>query len=596
MNLGLREELDSAPTSNTDNLGNFAPGTPLGIVASTQPFKNQWTIEPRLGVAWDITGKGTTTLRASGGVLHALITLMNFIGGGSTTASNYDNAPTGEQLFNANNTLAGTAPGDGKSAFGSLAAQSTNGKTIAFDPINWQLPGQPATLFPTPIPAACGDGFPVNGPGTVVGPTNALNPAQCLMSGGDPNLNYYHYDFWNVNFQHAFTNNLSLDIGYVGSRTTGIIQSLNLNQAAPTDSLTANNATSEEQRAPFYQNCTSAQAPAGMGLNPNACYPWFSNILFQTSDENDNYRSLQIFLVERPMHGLSFTGSYTYAGDYLTQGVLNVNVPVAGVNGPYSKNLYPAHNVAVTVTYDVPGIKSPGQLLQGWTVTGHISYISGVPQTFSDTSDDITGAGTGVPWTLAGSAKPFDQIFGRAGYTGSIPAGSAAVPCYGVTGSTFAKAGSGCVVVATVAAMPGACVNAANAEPNFATGLGAGANGTGLGALNTYGCYMVNGSAIVPPAQGTYGSMLPDSITGPGFSTFDASLAKNWKFKERYTAEFRAEGFNLFNRTQYTGASDNLGKPSTFGVATFTPDNAHGDPIQSRGGPRYVQLGLKLIF
>jgi len=609
LNLGLREELDSAPTSSTDNLGNFVPGTQSGIVASTQPFKNQWTIEPRLGVAWDITGKGTTTLRASGGVLHALITLMNFVGGGSTTASNYDNAPTGETMCYAIGCAASggsvVAPGDGKSAFVSLAAQSTNAKTITFDPINWQLPGQPATLFPTPIPAACGNGFPVNGPGTVVGPSNALNPAQCLMSGGDPDLNYYHYDFWNVNFQHAFTNNLSLDIGYVGSRTTGIIQSLNLNQAAPTDGTSgniANSATSEEERAPYFENCSAAQAGVsgtgfgGQNLNTSQCYPWFSSIFYQTSDENDNYRSLQIFLVERPMHGLSFTGSYTYAGDYLTQGILNVNVPVQGLNGPYSKNLYPAHNIAITMTYDVPGIKSPGQLLQGWTVTGHISYISGLPQTFSDTSNDLTGAGTGVPWTLAGSAKPFDQIFGRAGYTGSIPAGLAAVPCYGVSGSKFGAAGTGCVIVPTIASMPSACVNAANAEPNAATGLAAGATGTGIAQLTAIGCYMVNGSAMVPPAQGTYGSMLPDSITGPGFSTLDASLAKNWKFKERYTAEFRAEGFNLFNRTIYTGASDNIGKPSTFGVATFTPDNAHGDPIQSRGGPRYVQLGLKLIF
>ena len=117
-----------------------------------------------------------------------------------------------------------------------------------------------------------------------------------------------------------------------------------------------------------------------------------------------------------------------------------------------------------------------------------------------------------------------------------------------------------------------------------------------MAKLALTGCYMVNGSAIVPPAQGTYGSMLPDSIKGPGFSGLDASLSKNWKIKERYSAEFRAEGFNLFNRTIYTGASTNLGSPKSFGLATFTPDNAHGDPIQSRGGARYVQLGLKLFF
>ena len=574
LNLGLREEIDTAPTSNTDNLGNFAPTTTSGIAAVTQPFKNQYTFEPRVGMAWDITGKGTTTLRAGGGVLHALITLMNFVGGGSTTASNYDNAPTGEALFN----LSGTsivAPGDGKSAFTSVIPQSSGKNIVLPDPIVWA--NSPTSLFPSTIPAACGNGLAQVAPGNPA----VLNPPQCLMSGGDPNLKYYQYYFWNVNFQHAFTNTLSLDIGYVGSRTTGIIQSVNLNQAAPTNNTLQNNPSSEETRAPFY-----------------GPYPWFSNIFYQTGGQNDNYRSLQIYLIERPTHGLSFTGSYTYAGNFESQGVLNVNVPVAGVNGPYSDNAYPAHNIAITTTYDIPGIKTPGQMLEGWTLTGHISYISGVPQTFSDTTDDLTGAGTGTPWTLSGPAGPFNQIFGRAG----------TIPCYGVAANagagiaagTFAKAPCTSVLASSAATpwsnMPAACIQAAQNEPSFTSGLIQGQAGTGLAQLAAIGCYVANGSVIVPPAQGTYGSMLPDSVRGPGFSGLDASLSKTWKIKERYSAQFRAEGFNLFNRTIYTGASTNLGSPKSFGLATFTPDNAHGDPIQSRGGARYVQLGLKLFF
>jgi hypothetical protein len=585
LNLGLREEIDTAPTSNTDNLGNFAPGSPSGIVALTQPFKNQYTLEPRVGFAYDITGKGTTTLRASGGVLHALITLMNFIGGGSTTASNYDNAPTGELLcptLGCSTAGAVTAPGDGKSAFVSFIPQSNASKVISFDPILWPSNNSATTaLFPSPIAAECGNGLPVNGSGTTVSGSNPLNPAQCLMSGGDPSLKYYRYYFWNVNFQHAFTNNLSLDIGYIGSRTNGIIQSINLNQAQPTD--VAANATPlfEETHAPFYSQ-----------------YPWFSSIFYQTGGQNDSYRSLQIYLIERPTHGLSFTGSYTYAGNFESQGVQNVNVPVVGVDGPYSDNLYPAHNLAITTTYVVPGIKVPGQLLQGWTASARISYISGVPQTFLDTTNDLTGAGTaGTAWTLSGPAQPFNKIFGRAG----------TIPCYGVAAGTgvsqsvFSKAANCTSVLAGSSTtpwsnMPAACIQAAQNEPSFTTGLAANASGTGLAQLAAVGCYMVNGSAIVPPAQGTYGTMLPDAITGPGYSGLDASLSKDWKFKERYTAQFRLEAFNLFNRTIYTGASNNLGNPKSFGLATFTPDNAHGDPIQSRGGPRYLQLGLKLFF
>ena len=273
---------------------------------------------------------------------------------------------------------------------------------------------------------------------------------------------------------------------------------------------------------------------------------------------------------------------------------MNIHNPISG-NGPYSDSIYPTHNLSFTATYDVPGIKSPGQMLQGWQLHTNVGVISAYPVVAADASskDDLSGAGGSVPWTLYGSADPFSQLFGRAG----------TIPCYGVSGSGSAFTKSPCVVVAAGtganplwANMPAACIAAATAEPSFTTGLAAGAAGTGLGQLAAIGCYMVNGSAIVPPAQGTYGSMLPDAIKGPGLGLVDASITKDWKIKERLTTQFRAEVFNLFNRTQYLGAKVDLGSPSTFGLSTNTPDVTRGDPIQGRGGPREFQFGLKLLF
>jgi hypothetical protein len=149
--------------------------------------------------------------------------------------------------------------------------------------------------------------------------------------------------------------------------------------------------------------------------------------------------------------------------------------------------------------------------------------------------------------------------------------------------------------------LPAACIAGATSEPSFPGLTTANAtantqNGLPLNQLATVGCYMVNGSAIVPPAQGTYGSMLPDAIKGPGLALLDASVTKDWKFKERYTAQFRAEAFNLLNRTQYLGAGVNLGSPNNLGLASNTPDVSRGDPVQGRGGPREFQFGLKLLF
>ena len=144
--------------------------------------------------------------------------------------------------------------------------------------------------------------------------------------------------------------------------------------------------------------------------------------------------------------------------------------------------------------------------------------------------------------------------------------------------------------------LPGACVSGASTEAPFTTGLAANASGSPLEQLALIGCYMVNGSAIVPPAQGTYGTMVPDQIKGPGQSLTNLSVFKNWKIKERLDTQFRFEMFNVFNRTQYAGGGVNLGSPNTFGLATNTPDVTKGDAINAVGGPRYIQFGLKLLF
>ena len=114
--------------------------------------------------------------------------------------------------------------------------------------------------------------------------------------------------------------------------------------------------------------------------------------------------------------------------------------------------------------------------------------------------------------------------------------------------------------------------------------------------LGLIGCYTVNGSAMIAPAQGTFGNMFRNELRGKGFRGLNASVTKNWKFKERFNAQFRFEAFNLLNRTQYAGAGLNLGAPNTFGEATLTPDVNKSNPVVGSGGPLEMQLGLKLSF
>ncbi len=92
-----------------------------------------------------------------------------------------------------------------------------------------------------------------------------------------------------------------------------------------------------------------------------------------------------------------------------------------------------------------------------------------------------------------------------------------------------------------------------------------------------------------------------------GFRTMDASITKAFKIKERLTTQFRAEFFNVLNHPNfvnpYGGPGGNAAtldptaaSSSGYGYVLATPDQAGSNPVLGSGGPRSIQLGLKLIF
>jgi hypothetical protein len=285
-------------------------------------------------------------------------------------------------------------------------------------------------------------------------------------------------------------------------------------------------------------------------------------------------------LTERVRHGLSFTAAYTFShsiddfSNETTATVMNSLNP----GSDYGAGANDArHHGTLTATYLLPGPNSPGQILKGWQINTAVNLVSALPITAYDTSDDVSGTSELLDrWTLAGDPKNFNA------------GGLNVIPCYGSpTSSTFASK-NGCT-----AGLPQACINAANAEPN-----GPQPGETGIAQLNALGCYMQGNAVIVPPAQGTFGSMGRDVLRGKGFSEWDMSIVKNWTFKERLTTQFRAEVFNVLNQRQYeiptvTGGA-NLAAPLSFGQSPSTPNLSN--PVIGSGGPRAIQLGLKLIF
>jgi len=93
-----------------------------------------------------------------------------------------------------------------------------------------------------------------------------------------------------------------------------------------------------------------------------------------------------------------------------------------------------------------------------------------------------------------------------------------------------------------------------------------------------------NTAAFATAAPGTFGTLTRNSLRGPGSASVDLALFKNIPIASRLRVQFRAEAFNLFNRT-------NLGTPN----ATLS-SAANFGKILGAGDPRVIQLGLKLVF
>ena len=84
-------------------------------------------------------------------------------------------------------------------------------------------------------------------------------------------------------------------------------------------------------------------------------------------------------------------------------------------------------------------------------------------------------------------------------------------------------------------------------------------------------------------------------FTGPRYEDLDIALEKMWHFKERYSAQFRIEVFNVLNQTSIAQFSDGASDPSQGGnVVGVSGFGYHNTP--ARTANRQFQFGLKFMF
>ena len=112
-----------------------------------------------------------------------------------------------------------------------------------------------------------------------------------------------------------------------------------------------------------------------------------------------------------------------------------------------------------------------------------------------------------------------------------------------------------------------------------------------------------NKAAFTGAPAGQQGDLGRNVLRGFGAWQADIAVQRQFRLTEKINLRFRSEFFNVFNHPNF-GAPDNTLTDALFGHSTQTLASSLGsgganggfNPLYQIGGPRSVQLALKLVF
>jgi hypothetical protein len=600
LNLGLRYSYVS-PIKEVNGLwGNFIPvGSNAGLIDqgknNTLWHPDRRDFSPRVGFAWDLSGHGTTVLRGGFSIIYSSFSAVEFLnqnGFNNTKAVSLAAIPTGVKIVTTTGSgtltpVTTTVQGTGAN---SLLSASLGSSQLCWDPTITQF--CPASLNTTngghvflATGGSCGDGLA----SSPLGVTPVVkDPGPCDVMAVDPNLTTPYITNWSLQLQHQVGSNLSFEVGYVGnhgSRLTGFRDLNQINPASLPD--------------PLYP----------LGVRPfSASFPYLRFINQISNDGRSNYNSLQASMTKRMSHGLSFIAGYTY-GHSLDTASLNrtAYLPQNSQNpdgGEYASGDFDIrHRLTLTTSYAIPGIKGYGQLLEGWKINAIVSVQSAQPWQTADFGDKNFLLSTSGSSGTANRRNDRTERWNIFGNPSDFPSGADSfIYCTG-TGA------GGCQYTSGVSGQT-YNFNASDSNTMYAKCTSVDSLSHANSTLGADGCFVSKNlnSVITPPDTGTFGNMGRNIFRDSGYKNVDFSVYKTFTYKERYSAEFRLEFFNLFNHpiaaNPYGGANgfgvgndpSATGSGGGFGCGCATADVAAGSPGIGSGGQRYVQIGLKLAF
>jgi len=420
----------------------------------------------------------------------------------------------------------------------------------------------PPALPPQDVPTACAA-------------DNLSNNAIGCTSLGDGvpyNTDIAPYqEQWNLNVQRELGHGTVLSVGYVGSRGVHLFSQRNLNPSMTSTSAVAGCGAG----GPFnvYNGCST---PTG-----SPCIPTLANL------------SSCVF------------GAYDSA-------VTGVEPILPRVNDNYAEL-----NENVTggrSSYNSLQVSLVRQAARG--ITMQVSY------TYSHCLDDGSGS-YGLEEGATGQLDPYDPLYDYGDCTFDLRHNLVAnviyqLPFHGnrlvegwrLSGIFTAQSGSP-FSISDGFDQAGLDNNVASTRPDVTPGCDPYVRKKVFGPTGIVEPQWINGSCFTLEPAGTLGNAGRNTLLGPRFINLDFAILKNTKITERLNAQFRAEFFNLPNRTDFLAPNASLysgacnGTTGTFNLGLCSVSGGEGGaPTPTYGyigatapnSQREIQFAIKLLF
>jgi len=387
--------------------------------------------------------------------------------------------------------------------------------------------------------------------------SGGLAPVPPLSFLSIPNKAIWPYmQQWHFDIQHEFAGHSVMTVSYVGSKGTHLGLQRDLNQLYPTPAsqnpyqagqpvTAADCNTLQNIGLPDVSGVVNGKTYTGqVAINlQTACgnsadyYRPFLGIHTITRLENvanSNYNALQAS-ARKSIGKLNLTAAYTYSHSIDDSSdrydLTFVNSYNPGLTRA-SSNFDQRHLLTASWVYDLPSFKKnrvSNAVLGGWEWSGIESFSTGVPITVTNATTYGDNAGVG-------------NATGTGSFPDLISSPSSNIPPGGQTAS--------------------------------------------------YAKYGINPAAFVTPQGLSFGDAGRNDVRNPSRLSFDMGLFKQIPVREGMHFEFRAEGFNVFNHTQFSLS----GIGATAGGTTIAYGGSGFGEIANAHLARILQFSLKFIF